>query len=273
MTQDYIYGFSAFELQRGSLKVRDLDEFWEEIKGPSPKIDYASTVQKLSGSARNRNRLNLRTFKGTEVFYEDSSRESTLVWSRKINPVLVIGFRFELHDLERTRQYRRVKSMVIQSVLRALELEGLENKSDSVYAVVGTIGAATLDWPEGVSAGWLHIHESKDGFLDSRILESVITDTAVEKSLLNRIANLPWQGPKSIFSAPRAARLIRQLPIEGLADWEKVNNYRNSLRESMNFDSFRKEILAASKHWWTVTGLSIATLSGLVAISGLLLLN
>jgi hypothetical protein len=266
---DTIWGYAAIELKRGCLKRSDLREAWIKENDRLTELgrERLRTVQKLSGSPIHRNNLQLSTFEPVELNCRELSLRSVqLIWSRRINPVLVLGFSLEEEHVERTRQYRRLKASVIQSILTDLQLSGIESTTDSVYSVIGTIGPKDFPWPEGLESGWLHLHSTKDGFLDTHVLRSLISDVAIEKSLLNRISHLPWKGFGAIFSAPRAASLIRRLPTEGLPDWEQVAKNRAAIRVSMNFVGFRNEILSQAKHWWTVAGSVTAILGILVTL-------
>ena len=261
-----IWGYAAIELKRGSLKRSDLRHTWIKENDRLTELgrERLRTVHKLSGSSIHRNNLQLSTFEPVEMnCRERSLRSIQLIWSKRINPVLVLGFSLEEEHVERTRQYRRLKAPVIQSILTDLQLTGIENTTDSVYSVIGTIGPKDSAWSEGLESGWLHLHATKDGFLDTQVLRSLIADVAIEKSLLNRISHLPWKGFGSIISAPRAANLIRRLPTEGLPDWEQVARNRTAIRENMNFVGFRNEILSQAKHWWTVVG-SVTAIIGIL---------
>lgn len=272
-----IWGFAALEIVNESLNLEHLRDKWlskSDRLTPEGQSREQTSV-KLSGSPLGRSRLKLRVFEldsffGPGEYGDDSFRGATLTWSRAINPILLLSFSFDLHELDKSRKYKRLNSATVKSLVSRLLPEARIDNSHSVYTVIGTVAPETVDWPEGVNSGWVHIHGSRDGYLDSAILRQIITDTSIEKSLLNRVGNLPWRGLHSLFSAPRAARLIRKLPVQGLPDWGKVSTLRAHLRESMNFDAYRSEILENSKHWWTVVGV----LSGLLALAaGLLSLS
>lgn len=184
---------------------------------------------------------------------------------KSANPVVVLSLHYEKSEFP-AATVRRLSSVRIQKILNSLGLGESIELSSSVYSIVGSIAPVGDEWLPLTKDGWLHI---QGGFMDGIILEQVIAQVAIERSIMNfALRKRRW--PETLFATPFAAGLIRTWPVQFLSDWQLINDNYATLRDSLNIPNVRTELLERSKHWWIVFSASLAFLALAVAMLALL---
>jgi hypothetical protein len=180
---------------------------------------------------------------------------------RGINPVMTLVLRYPDEKLP-PEGIHRLSSRKIFKVLETLGLESCLDKSTSVYSVVGSLAPIGDDWLPLTKDGWLHIQGT---YVHEQILRHVVTQVAIERSILNS-AVAPRRGLGRVFAPAIAARKVRQWPVEFLTDWESISASYRELRLSLNLPAVRAEVLEQGKHWWTVASVMLGFVAVVVAL-------
>jgi hypothetical protein len=132
----------------------------------------------------------------------------------------------------------------------------------SLYATVGSVGDQQAQIENLTQNGWAHITTNSQRIdLEHAILRQIIIRVAIERSILI------WSTSITKFSilhfkVARAGMFVRRWPTQLLIDKESAKETYANLRNSLNLEYVRTEVLERSRSWWTST----ATIIGLISI-------
>ncbi len=257
----------AFEIIRP--KTRTLSGAFFQPK--SYRISGSNTVSRLLGR-----RLESSTaFKNAyqHQFPEqihDLLKAVNITNIRSTNSILTLTFEIPPEKLELADDLRRVNSRVIDSICLEFGLQ-LESRH-YIYGVAASTSNSSLGLERNVRDCWMHDQSSARAmFISHQVAQELAARIAIERALIAKALDDPSNPLARWARAPLAARLIRTLPVELLIDRQDTQASYREMREAMNLQNLRDEVLERGRIWYVGVGTFltfVAAVVGVVALYG-----
>lgn len=186
------------------------------------------------------------------------------------NSILTLTFEIPLESLELADDLRRVNSDRIRQICLKLGLQ--LDVGHYVYGIAASTSSSEVGLDRTVRDCWMHDKSSSNNvFIAQQIQRELATRIAIERTLLAKAIDDPSNPLLRWFRAPFAARLVRAMPVELLIDRQDTQASYREMREAMNLQNLRDEILERARIWYLGVGtfLSfVAAVAGVVALYG-----
>jgi hypothetical protein len=231
--------------------------------------EHATTVSRLLG----RRLESSSAFKSSHTLDAPSTIHDRLVaakviYIRNANSILSLTFELTAETLEKADGYRRVKSSAINSICNTLGLQ-LES-GHYVYGVAASSSNLELDFESQVRDCWMHCQASTQKmFITHQVHAELALRIAIERAVIAKALDDPANSMARWIRAPFAGRLVRTLPVELLIDSQETMAAYKEMRNRMNLQNLRDEVLDRARLWYLSVGTAITFTALLVGIIGL----
>ena len=187
---------------------------------------------------------------------------------RSTNSILTLTFEIPPEKLELADDFRRVRSRVINSICEKFDLQ-LES-GHYIYGVAASTSTSDLGLQRNVRDCWMHDQTSAPNlYIAHQVHQELATRIAIERALIAKALDDPSNPVARWFRAPLAARLVRTLPVELLIDRHYTQASYRELREAMNLQNLREEVLERARIWYVGVGTFLTFVAAVVGIFAL----